>query len=121
MNVTLSWHETIAWTTTIVFLTLWSTERRKKRPRYDSLVEGILSTISMRARFLAVVVDLLNGSIRPIPREEAILAVSSEFNNYVALHQQVIGVLKALDPANDVSFDNELTLLPLNTPSPRAS
>ena len=106
MTITMPWHELVSWTTTLVSLTLLIAEVRKNdNTKYYMVLQGILRACSQRAGFVVHVVEDLKRSERQIPREEFVLAMESEYINYVSLQEHIMGSMKSLQPKTDTPFD----------------
>ena len=100
--LTVSWYDVISWAITIISSVLFFTEYRKNTNHY-MVLQGILRACNQRANFLAAMMQGVDG--RQIPPEEFKYVLSSEYTNYVALQEHLMGSMKSLQPHKDMPFD----------------
>ena len=104
--VTLAWHEIVSWALTVVSVTLFVVERRKNdNIKYYMVLQGLLRACNQRCGFLVNTIERVRQSGREVPRDEFIFVVESEYANYVALQEHIMGSMKSLHPAADIPFD----------------
>ena len=104
--VTLAWHEIVSWALTVVSVTLFVVERRKNdNIKYYMVLQGLLRACNHRCGFLVNTIERVRQSGREVPRDEFIFVVESEYANYVALQEHIMGSMKSLHPDADIPFD----------------
>jgi hypothetical protein len=99
---TVAWYDVISWAITIISSVLFITEYRKNTNHY-MVLQGILRACNQRANFLAAMMQRVDE--RQIPPEEFKYVLSSEYTNYVALQEHLMGSMKSLQPRKDMPFD----------------
>jgi hypothetical protein len=99
---TVAWYDVISWAITIISPVLFITEYRKNTNHY-MVLQGILRACNQRANFRAAMMQGLDE--RQIPPEEFKYVLSSEYTNYVALQEHLMGSMKSLQPRKDMPFD----------------
>lgn len=106
MQITLAFHEIISWIVTAVSISLFIYERKKNNltPFFMNL-QGILKTCHAKALYYFQVQQYYKGLGGPNSDVDALRwhAVSNDFE---ALKQTVMGVMKAIEPNKDMPFDD---------------
>ena len=69
------------------------------------VLQGLLRACSQRSGFLVHTIERVRESGRQIPIEEFCFVVESEYANYVALQEHIMGSMKSLQPNIDMPFD----------------
>jgi hypothetical protein len=106
MTISLAWHEVISWAMTIVSITLLADNyRRDENTKYYMVLQGVLRACNQRSQLLAHLLSDLRASDRQVPRDEVLLLMDSEYINYVALQEHLMGSMKSLNPHKDLPFD----------------
>src|SRR5438067_5792977 len=104
--VTIAWHEIISWVLAIVSATLFIAERGKNdNVKYYMVLQGLLRACNQRCGFLVATIQRVRDSGREIPRDEFCFVVESEYANYVALQEHIMGSMKSIQPGRDMPFD----------------
>jgi len=104
--ITVAWHEVISWGLTILSSALLVSEYRKNdNTKYYMVLQGILRACNQRAGFLAHVMNDMRQSDRQVPRDEFLFVIDSEYLNYVALQEHIMGSMKSIQPDRDMPFD----------------
>jgi hypothetical protein len=115
MQVSVAIHEIISWIVAAISISLFFYERRKNSltPFYMYL-QGILKTCHAKTVFYFTVARHYESENDSTSKDEALKwqAVSNDFE---ALKQTVMGVMKAIEPNKDMPFsDRDYTVLKEN-------
>jgi hypothetical protein len=104
--VTIAWHEVISWAVALISTTLFIAERRKNdNVKYYMVLQGLLRACNQRCGFLVSTIQKVRDTGREIPRDEFCFVVESEYANYVALQEHIMGSMKSIQPDKDMPFD----------------
>ena len=110
MNITVPIHELVSWLITIVAVTLFIVERKKNvaTPSYMAL-QGILRACDEKNGHYAALASRVqeNDKREEIPKSEHLLVLETVQSEYVAMMQNIMGTMKAIQPTIDMSFDAE--------------
>jgi len=105
--LTISWVDLISWFLTIISVVLFVLERKKNKPYYMQ-IQGVLRALHQKAIFYAAKTgELKKRTQSTIPKDEYLLLIEGVYSDYQSLKQHVMGVLKALEPGQNVPFDTD--------------
>jgi hypothetical protein len=105
MVLTISWTELLSWIFTVISLVLFILERKKNKPYYMAM-QGILRALHQKAGFYASRMSALKDrSGNTVSKDEYALLIESVYVDYQSLKENVMGVMKAIEPDKDLPFD----------------
>jgi len=107
MSITISWIDLISWIFTIVSVVLYILERKKNKPYYMAM-QGILKSLVPKSGFYASKYnELKTRDNKAIPKAEYNLLVETIYVDYQSLKELVMGVMKAIEPDKEMTYDTD--------------